>query len=72
MKKKYEEIEQICAKCEHSKLIFDPDNVLCDINGVVDAAYWCRKFVYDPLKRIPPKNVKVDPLEFIDLDSDDE
>lgn len=71
MKKKYKELDEICAKCEHSKLIYDPDNVLCNINGIVDAAFCCRKFVYDPLKRIPPKNVKIDKLEYIDIDSED-
>ncbi len=72
MKIKQMELEQICAKCEHSRLIFDPDNVLCELNGIVDAAYCCRKFVYDPLKRIPPKTLKVEPLEYIDIESDEE
>lgn len=72
MKNNYEDIEQICAMCENSEKIFDPDNVLCKINGVVSAAHCCRKFVYDPLKRIPSKTAKLAPFDFVDIDSDDD
>ncbi len=72
MKKNYEDIDQICAMCENSKKIFDPENVLCKIHGIVEATNKCRKFVYDPLKRIPPRNANPIPLEYVDIDSDDE
>ena len=31
------------------------DQVLCAKRGVVSAYYSCRKFRYNPCKRIPPK-----------------
>ncbi len=72
MRKNYDDINEICAMCEHSREIFDPENVLCEIHGVVDAAFNCRKFVYDPLKRVPSKSAKPNPLDYVDIDSDEE
>lgn len=31
------------------------ENVLCIKKGIVSPNYSCKKFVYDPLKRIPPR-----------------
>lgn len=69
MKKTKNGIEKICALCEHSEIIFDEENVLCELHGIVPGAYRCRKFIYDPLKRVPPKTPKVEPLEYVDIDS---
>jgi len=71
MKRNYEDIEQLCAMCENSSAIFDPENVLCKHHGVVSATHKCRKFVYDPLKRVPSKSAKPVSLDYIDIDSDE-
>ena len=52
---KHTEIEKYCAFCEHSSETFDKDNVLCEKKGIVSAGYVCRKFRYDPQKRVPSK-----------------
>ena len=43
-----------CSYCQHGVLIND-DEVLCIKKGVVNLNRTCRKFLYDPCKRIPPK-----------------
>lgn len=40
-----------CAYCRYG--IRKGDVVLCEYNGVVDTTYKCRKFRYDPIKRVP-------------------
>ena len=63
------EIEKMCRTCEHAELLVDTDRVLCDRKGIVKADGICRKFVYDILKRVPPKNNPEAPkLEYIDID----
>ncbi|MCQ2354589.1 MAG: hypothetical protein MJ102_05725 [Clostridia bacterium] len=50
------EFESCCAYCEHARrLTGDSGNSLCDFNGIVNASHICRKFVYDPLKRMPSR-----------------
>jgi hypothetical protein len=53
------EIEKICAYCEYGKSIFGTDDVLCSKKGLVKADGYCKKFLYTPLRRTPPK-----PLDF--------
>ena len=55
--KKNEITEKICAYCEKASGIYDDDTMICKNRGIVSKAYSCRKFIYDPLKRIPPKAV---------------
>ena len=54
------EMPRFCMYCEHSTLINDKDNVLCDKKGIVNAEYCCKRYFYDPLKRVPriPKKIK--------------
>ena len=56
------EYEKICLYCEHAASAYDPECMLCDIKGVVKSGFKCRKFTYDPLKRIPriPKKKELD------------
>ncbi len=49
------EIEKYCAFCEHACTTFQADKMLCDKKGIVSSGYKCRKFVYDPQKRVPSK-----------------
>ena len=61
------EIDQICVYCEESAPLNDPDFVLCRKRGIVRAQYRCRRFAYDPLKRMPAEH-KVPKLDFIDIE----
>ena len=47
-------IEPRCAYCAHAGRI-DDNEVACPRKGIVPAGGSCRRFKYDPLKRIPPK-----------------
>ncbi len=60
-------IARSCSYCAHGTQI-DEEQVLCVKRGVVSACGKCRKFSYDPCKRIPPK-AKV--LDFHKYDSED-
>lgn len=47
-------IERSCIYCTHSVRL-NQDQMLCTKHGVVSMYYQCRKFRYDPFKRIPAK-----------------
>lgn len=47
-------IERMCTYCAFSGKI-DEDSVICQKCGIVPANHHCRRFRYDPLKRVPPK-----------------
>ena len=53
------DIEPRCAHCKRGSPL-DEETVICVKHGVVPAAGACRRFRYDPLKRIPPKPISVD------------
>ena len=53
------DIEPRCAYCKRGALL-DEDQVMCVKKGIVSPAGSCRKFKYDPLKRVPPKPLSVD------------
>lgn len=47
------DLPRVCEFCEHAAIINDECNVLCDTKGIVNREYKCKKFSYDPLKRVP-------------------
>lgn len=51
-------IEPRCAYCEKGAPI-GADQVVCRKRGVVSAGEHCASFRYDPLKRVPPRPVKL-------------
>ena len=56
MKKKLTEEYDICkscAFCEFASPTLEEDRMLCKRKGVVAAAYHCRHFSYDLMKRAP-------------------
>ena len=67
MKLFQKKIEPRCAYCAHGRPMGELQ-VACEKKGVMSAASSCRKFVYDPLKRTPPRPVKP---EFSDLKQED-
>ena len=47
-------VEPACKHCEFARQhIGDKRQVLCSKVGIVEENYHCRKYVYDPTKRIP-------------------
>lgn len=52
-------IEPRCAYCKKGAPISE-DEVACVKRGIVDAAHHCSAFSYDPLKRVPPRPVKLE------------
>ena len=47
-------IEKSCTYCRYGTMLED-GLALCTKRGVVSAYRKCRKFCYDPIKRIPAK-----------------
>ncbi|MGN0979520.1 MAG: hypothetical protein ACI4PT_04235 [Candidatus Avoscillospira sp.] len=47
-------LERYCAYCVFAGKIND-EQMICKKCGIVPAAHQCRRFRYDPLKRVPAK-----------------
>ena len=46
-------IPKSCSTCLFSTALTD-HQMLCTKHGVISDSYFCRKYKYDPCKRIPP------------------
>lgn len=57
-------MEKRCAYCANGAAISDRE-VACKRRGVVDAAGYCARFSYDPLKRVPPRPAHLDPQKHL-------
>lgn len=53
------DIEPRCAYCKRGTPL-DEEQVICIRRGIVSPAGSCRRFKYDPLKRVPPRPVAAD------------
>lgn len=51
--------ERCCADCVHGRPANDTTRVLCRKKGVVDPTFRCRRYRYDPLKRVPHSSPKL-------------
>ena len=60
-------IERACGYCTHGTKLED-GQILCVKKGIRLPEYKCRKFKYDPFKRIP---VKPKALNFSKYDAED-
>ena len=60
-------IDQYCAYCAHAGKI-DDEQVICQKAGIVPASHHCRKFRYDPLKRVPSRPKAQDFSKYDDKD----
>ncbi|MCL2488047.1 MAG: hypothetical protein FWE80_05120 [Oscillospiraceae bacterium] len=49
-------IQPACEVCLFGRRAVDGKTVLCPQRGVVPLYYSCRRFKYDPLKRMPRRN----------------
>ena len=52
-------IDPRCAYCQRGQQVNERE-VACVKKGIVAAEYHCRAFSYDPLKRVPPRPVKLE------------
>ena len=50
-----------CAYCRHGREIGNGE-IACVKRGIMLSGGWCRKFRYDPLKRVPENPVPSVPL----------
>ena len=52
-------IAPACEYCQFGQRAADPRMILCEKSGVVAPGYHCRKYVYDPLARVPKRQPKL-------------
>lgn len=60
-------IERSCNYCSYGTKM-DEEHILCIKKGVVPAEGKCRKFCYDPCKRVPAKPKTLDFSKYADKD----
>lgn len=60
-------IERSCAYCVHGTKL-DDELILCVKKGICPIDHACRKFKYDPCKRVP---IKAKALDFAKYDEHD-
>ena len=60
-------ITPACTYCQRGTAL-DKEQVLCVKRGIVQADHKCRKFRYDPCKRIPPKMKALNVKKYDDVD----
>lgn len=60
-------IEKSCSYCEYGTRL-NEDEVLCIKKGIVASGGKCRKFTYDPCKRVPAKAKALDFEKYNDED----
>lgn len=53
------DIEPRCAYCKRGAVL-DEERVMCVKKGIVASGGSCRRFKYEPLKRVPPKPAAAD------------
>ena len=61
------EHQRVCLFCENASVLNGDDNLLCKYKGIVSEDFVCRKYVYDPLKRIPMPKPSITPLSPDDI-----
>ena len=52
-------VEPKCIYCKNGTLTADGKKILCTKVGILDTDACCKKFRYDPLKRVPEKPAPV-------------
>ncbi|MCD7828996.1 MAG: hypothetical protein LUG58_00995 [Clostridiales bacterium] len=61
------DIEPRCTYCRHGSAL-NEEQIACHKKGIVSPGYHCRRFAYDPLRRVPPARAQVDFSRFKDED----
>lgn len=57
-------IERFCTYCQYAGKI-DEETMICQYCGIVPCDHHCRRFRYDPLKRVPGR-LRSKPLDKLD------
>lgn len=52
-----------CGHCRFGSLSTGGSMILCEKFGVVSPSYSCKKYVYDPLKRVPAPPPKLEQFD---------
>ena len=60
-------IQHSCSYCAFGTKV-GSEQILCTKHGVVSLYYACRKFRYDPCKRVPPRPKPLDLKKYDDED----
>ncbi len=60
-------IDPRCLYCQRANPI-ERDEMICVKKGIVSADFYCRHFVYDPLKRTPPTPAVLDISKLVEDD----
>ena len=63
-------IERVCSYCLYGANL-DEDQILCSKKGIRSPDDKCRKFKYDPLKRVPPKGLLEEELPVFEDETDE-
>ena len=65
-------IQATCEYCMYGRRSSDGKAILCPKKGVMPLYHHCRKYIYDPLRRIPSVQPVLEKLskEDFDIDSD--
>jgi hypothetical protein len=49
----FNDLPPSCAYCVHGRTAPDGESVLCPKRGITHAGMRCKKYEYDPLRRVP-------------------
>lgn len=60
-------MERYCTYCVFAGKL-DDETLICTKCGIVPASHHCRRFRYDPLKRVPAKTASQDLSKFSEKD----
>jgi len=61
------DIDPRCAYCKHATYLND-STIMCLKKGITSPSDQCRRFRYDPLKRLPPKPQTLSRSQFSEED----
>jgi len=48
--------DTVCEHCRYGKTAPDGNSVLCAVRGVMRRQSSCKKYEYDPIKRVPARS----------------
>ena len=60
-------IDRYCTYCQFAGKI-DDETMVCQFCGIVPSGHRCRRFRYDPLKRVPSRQKPADFSEYDEVD----
>jgi hypothetical protein len=61
------DLEKHCAYCVNASVLSE-EEVACPYRGIAKAEDHCRRFAYDPLKRVPPRPAVLGTAKFSEED----